>query len=63
MLAKGMKVNVWEKPISRQSLEGVATLTKFVAELEVGLEVWMVRFKSETRWVSRKINLGDVVKA
>jgi hypothetical protein len=60
MLKTGMKVQVWEKPISRESLEGVATLMNFVVDLGQGIEVWMVRFIGERQWVSRKINLEDV---
>ena len=45
-LKKGLKVKVYEDPLTQQKLEGEAVLIRKIAEYKnLPLEIWFVRFE------------------
>ena len=54
-LKKGQKVRIYQKPITHEEYEGIATLVKFVSETEQD-ESWMVRFRNEESTYQRLIS-------
>jgi len=56
-LKKGDKVKVYQRPITKEKLEGIATLvTKCFSNEMSNTEVWNVRFENDKETVARTIN-------
>ena len=60
---RGMKVKVYEDPVSKLKLEGVATLIYSGQAIEHdGLKYWYVRFIGDTDLFPRWVDSKDIIK-
>jgi len=54
-MKKGNIVKIYEQPVTEIKYEGKAKLVSFIRVLNVGVELWRVKFLSDGEIVSRAV--------